>query len=149
YLLISAHEDNPDLDIQDIPTFFRHVLERVDWRTDLHFQTCTTIDTLDYSGDAVNEGSKLAIAAVGPARRKLPTELAGAISWPAGFDAPKVCLPGILAVRGPAAKEKNSEQRRLEITRFIDGITSAATVNEFPLIVVVDNTDFVCESINN
>ena len=52
YLLIVAGEDNPDLDVRDVPDFFRHVLERVDWRRDLHFQTCTTIDTLDYSGAA-------------------------------------------------------------------------------------------------
>ena len=52
YLLIVAREDDPGLDIHDIPAFFRHLLERVDWRTDLHFQTRTTIDTLDYSGTA-------------------------------------------------------------------------------------------------
>ena len=33
YLLIVAQEDDPDLDIHDIPAFFRHLLERVDWRT--------------------------------------------------------------------------------------------------------------------
>jgi len=51
-----AREDDPGLDIHDIPAFLRHLLERVDWRTDLHFQTCTTIDTLDYSGTGLNEG---------------------------------------------------------------------------------------------
>src|SRR5262245_24394021 len=40
YLLIVAREDDPTLDIHDIPAFLRHLLERVDWRTDLHFQTC-------------------------------------------------------------------------------------------------------------
>ena len=50
YLWIAAGEDNPELDVRDVPEFLRHVLERVDWRRDLHFQTCTTIDTLDYSG---------------------------------------------------------------------------------------------------
>src|SRR5205085_7244531 len=39
YLLIVAKEDNPQLDIRDIPGVFRHLLERVDWRNDLHFQT--------------------------------------------------------------------------------------------------------------
>ena len=39
YLLIVAGEDNPDLDIDHVPDFLRHVLERVDWRRDLHFQT--------------------------------------------------------------------------------------------------------------
>src|SRR4029077_21156431 len=71
YLMIVAKEDNPELNIHDIPAFFRHMLERVDWRTDLHFQTRTTIDTLDYSGSGLNEGSKLVIAAAGPIRRQL------------------------------------------------------------------------------
>ena len=47
YLLITAYEDAPQLDIHDIEAYFRHVLERVDWKRDLHFQTRTTIDTLD------------------------------------------------------------------------------------------------------
>ena len=35
---------------------------RVDLASDLHFQTRTTIDTLDYSGTGLNAGSKLVIA---------------------------------------------------------------------------------------
>ncbi len=66
YLMIVAREDNPDLDIHDIPAFLRHLLERVDWQSDLHFETRTTIDTLDYSGSGFNEGSKVVMAAVGP-----------------------------------------------------------------------------------
>ena len=57
--------DAPELDLHDLPAFFRHMLERVDWRRDLHFQTRTTIDTLDYSGDGLNMGSKVVIAAAG------------------------------------------------------------------------------------
>ncbi|HVK19309.1 MAG TPA: UbiD family decarboxylase, partial [Fimbriiglobus sp.] len=49
YLFIVAKEDAPDLDVHDVAGFFRHVLERADWATDLHFHTRTTIDTLDYS----------------------------------------------------------------------------------------------------
>src|SRR5205823_12948237 len=71
YLLIVAREDDPDLDIHDIPAFFRHLLERVDWANDLHFQTRTTIDTLDYSGHGFNQGSKAVIAAAGPRCREL------------------------------------------------------------------------------
>ena len=33
YLLIVAQEDDPQLDINDIPAFFAHVLSRVDWTT--------------------------------------------------------------------------------------------------------------------
>src|SRR5579864_4221567 len=61
YLLIVAKEDDPALDVHDIPAFFQHLLSRIDWRTDLHFQTCTTIDTLDYSGSGLNEGSKVVV----------------------------------------------------------------------------------------
>src|SRR5262249_17322895 len=82
YLLIVAREDDPGLDVRDLPAFLRHLLERVDWRTDLHFQTCTTIDTLDYSGTGLNEGSKAVIAAAGPPRRPLPTELPGRLALP-------------------------------------------------------------------
>src|SRR5207248_10765310 len=31
YLFIAAREDDPALDVYDIPAFFRHMLERVDW----------------------------------------------------------------------------------------------------------------------
>jgi 4-hydroxy-3-polyprenylbenzoate decarboxylase len=58
YLLIVAHEDQPNLDIENIESFFRHLLERVDWQRDLHFQTRTTMDTLDYSGTGVNQGNR-------------------------------------------------------------------------------------------
>ncbi|MCK5311715.1 MAG: UbiD family decarboxylase, partial [Desulfobacteraceae bacterium] len=49
YLLICAHEDNPDLDITNEREFILHLLERIDFSRDLHFQTQTTMDTLDYS----------------------------------------------------------------------------------------------------
>ena len=67
------------LEIHDIPRFFQHLLERVQWRTDLHFQTRTTIDTLDYSGHGLNQGSKVVIAAAGPPRCSLAIELRGDI----------------------------------------------------------------------
>ena len=99
YLLIVAKEDDPQLDIHDIPAFIKHLLERADWRTDLHFQTCTTIDTLDYSGSGLNQGSKLVIAAAGARRRTLPHELPPELRLPEGFREPRICLPGVLAVQ--------------------------------------------------
>ncbi|MCF0223792.1 MAG: UbiD family decarboxylase, partial [Fibrobacter sp.] len=66
YLMIAAKEDDVDaVDVNDVPKFFKHVLERVDFRRDLHFQTSTTTDTLDYTGSRLNHGSKLVIAAAG------------------------------------------------------------------------------------
>jgi 4-hydroxy-3-polyprenylbenzoate decarboxylase len=102
YLLIAAGDDAPRLDLHDIAGFLRHLLERADWRRDLHFQTCTTIDTLDYSGSGLNQGSKVVIAAAGPVRRTLPAALPADLRLPAGFTAPQLALPGVLAVQGPA-----------------------------------------------
>ena len=66
--------DNPSLDIHHIDEFLIHLLERIDWSRDLHFQTRTTIDTLDYSGDGFNQGSKLVMAASGAKRFELSTD---------------------------------------------------------------------------
>ena len=98
-LIVAAEEDQPRLDIHDIGAFLRHLLERVDWRRDLHFQTRTTIDTLDYSGSGLNEGSKVVIAAAGPTVRELPTELPSDLRLPGRLRDPRVALPGVLASR--------------------------------------------------
>ncbi len=68
FLWIANEADDPALDVNDVAAFFKHMLQRADWTRDLHFQTQTTMDTLDYSGGALNAGSKVVIAAVGPPR---------------------------------------------------------------------------------
>ncbi|OAI45896.1 3-octaprenyl-4-hydroxybenzoate carboxy-lyase [Planctomycetaceae bacterium SCGC AG-212-F19] len=145
YLLIVAKEDNPDLDIHDIPAFFRHLLERVDWRTDLHFQTCTTIDTLDYSGTGLNEGSKLVLAAAGPKRRELPTEVPGGINFPPGFGDPRVALPGVLIVQAPAFAAEGADAAE----KFGAAFPPEHALNTFPLIILVDDSNFTARTLNN
>jgi 4-hydroxy-3-polyprenylbenzoate decarboxylase len=141
YLLIVAREDDPELDIHDVSAFLQHLLRRVDWRNDLHFQTCTTMDTLDYSGSGLNEGSKLVIAAVGPPRRELPSQLPTGLRLPDGFTEPRVVLPGILAVAcGPGERHG---------ARFCEAFTANDAINVFPWIVLVDDSDFTARSLNN
>lgn len=65
YLFISSFDDKPDLDIYNIPTFLTHIFERIDFTRDIHFHTNTSIDTLDYSGESINSGSKVVFAATG------------------------------------------------------------------------------------
>jgi 4-hydroxy-3-polyprenylbenzoate decarboxylase len=141
YLLIVNEADDPNLDIHDISAFFAHLLKRVDWRRDLHFQTCTTIDTLDYSGGKLNEGSKLVIAATGPPRRELSTQLPSNLQLPEGLRNPRVCLPGILAIEAPAG---HSESRAYPLTG-----PSAHALTGFPLIILVDDADFTSQSVAN
>jgi 4-hydroxy-3-polyprenylbenzoate decarboxylase len=145
YLLIVAREDNPELDIHDIPAFLRHVLERVDWRTDLHFQTSTTIDTLDYSGTGLNEGSKVVIAAAGPPRRDLPTTLPERLTLPDGFSEPRLCLPGILALRGPGFTSEGEGATE----RICRAFQPNDPINTTPLIVLVDDSEFASRALSN
>src|SRR6056297_2266497 len=93
YLWITDDPDK-DVNIHDEAAFFQRMLSRVDWRRDLHFQTRTTIDTLDYSGTGLNQGSKVIVAATGSPLRQLPREIPGGLSLPQGFKNPGVVVPG-------------------------------------------------------
>lgn len=148
YLLIVAHEDNPALDVRDTPAFFQHVLERVDWHRDLHFQTFTTIDTLDYSGSGLNEGSKVVIAAAGPRRRVLPVEVPGDLRLPPGFHEPCISLPGILTIKGPTC---DTTRRCTDpgMEAFCSFYPESDPICDFPLIVIVDNSKFATRTFAN
>ncbi|HEY1784631.1 MAG TPA: UbiD family decarboxylase [Pirellulales bacterium] len=147
YLWIVAREDDRTLDVHDVAAVFRHVLQRVDWRRDLHFQTCSTIDTLDYSGSGLNEGSKLVIAAAGPPRRGLPTDLSG-LTLPDPLRAARLCLPGVLAVEGPAFAG-TAVQGDERLGAIVAAIDVEHPLNRFPLVVVVDDSEFVARSLGN
>jgi 4-hydroxy-3-polyprenylbenzoate decarboxylase len=149
YLLIAACEDDPGLDVHDMPAFFRHILERVDWQTDLHFQTRTTIDTLDYSGTGLNEGSKLVIAAAGPKRRALSADLPEGLRLPEGFSEPRVCLPGILAVQAPAYLGAAEDGAPADVERFCQAVAVGNALSGFPLVLLVDDSAFAARSLRN
>lgn len=146
YLWIVAGEDDPALDIHDVEKFLCHALRRVDWSRDLHFQTQTTIDTLDYTGTALNEGSKLVIAAVGPPVRQLSVECPGALRFPDGFHSPRLALPGVLVIAGPAWESGCGPGAVEALARDLEGNTLIAG---FPLIVVVDDSEFAARNLSN
>ncbi len=156
YLFLLAEQDVPQLDIHDIAAFLHQLLQRVDWTADLHFQTRTTIDTLDYSGTGLNAGSKLVIAAAGPVRRELPTELPPDFSRPEGFSTPRIVGPGILAIqwRGANSPQRDSSDASSLPTsslasQFCSNIPLDHSLNRFPLIVLVDDSEFAARSLNN
>ena len=148
YLLSAAVQDDPRLDVRDVSAFLQHVLARVDWRRDLHFQTQTTMDTLDYSGSGLNRGSKLVVAAVGRPRRTLPTALPPDLRLPQGFSDPRVCLPGVLAVRAPASTP-DPEGMAAELAAFCSAFRADDSLCAFPLVVLVDDSEFCSRSLDN
>ncbi len=148
YLFIAAREDSPGLRADDIPTFLRHIFERVDWQRDLHFETQTTIDTLDYSGHGFNAGSKLVVAAVGNPQRELPHELPQGWHLPDGFDDARLCLPGVVALRGPKFTSYR-DGGEPALRRFCDALSAEHPLRRFPLLVLVDDSEFTAQSLKN
>jgi 4-hydroxy-3-polyprenylbenzoate decarboxylase len=147
FLFICAKEDSPSLSTHNIPDYFRHILERADWTTDLHFQTRTTIDTLDYSGTDINSGSKVVIAAAGKKRRELSTVLPE-LSLPAHCRNPKLVMPGVMAIECDPFGDDNTTHKELA--------TLSASLSEqqrrlegLPLIILCDDSSFVSETLNN
>jgi 4-hydroxy-3-polyprenylbenzoate decarboxylase len=152
YLFIIAEQDAPGLDIHDIAAFLRHVLERVDLSRDLHFQTRTTIDTLDYSGAGLNQGSKLVVAAVGEKRRSLGTDVPANLWLPDGWSDPKVALPGILCVRGRAhatARATTPDGPAADVAQAAEAWDNQPALAAFPLVVVLDDSAFAARSLQN
>jgi 4-hydroxy-3-polyprenylbenzoate decarboxylase len=143
YLFIVAGEDNKELTTHQLPQYFKHVLERADWTMDLHFHTQTTIDTLDYSGQALNSGSKLVIAAAGTKIKELGTELPD-MNLPIGFYNPQLVLPGIIALKA----DKYVDQLHTE--DLFQRLTNLSLKHEqYPLIIICDDSDFVAHSVQN
>jgi 4-hydroxy-3-polyprenylbenzoate decarboxylase len=149
YLLLVAKEDDPDLDIHDIPAFFTHLLTRVDWGRDLHFQTRTTIDTLDYSGTGLNEGSKLVIAAAGLRRRELAREFPSDLRLADGFSLPRLCMPGVLAIQGPPYPAEHKGDTPADVARLLAQLGPVEELSGIPLILLVDDSEFAARQQNN
>lgn len=140
--------DDPEqrIELADVEGFLRHMLERVDWRRDLHFQTRTTIDTLDYSGTGFNQGSKVVIAATGPAKRSLPREIPQDLRLPNGYRNPRIVSPGILAIE---STEKASSRSTQQLREFVSAFDARASINQFPLVTLVDDSDFCARNHSN
>lgn len=148
YLLIADWYDNKALNINNPEQFIKHVLERADWRRDLHFQTSVTIDTLDYTGHGLNKGSKVVIAAAGEKIRDLASFIPDSMKLPDGFDKPKAVMDGVLAVSAPKCTSERGESDPV-IERFCEFFETDDPINKFPLIVLVDDSEFVSAEIDN
>lgn len=147
FLIIAAtDEETPNLNCHDIEAFFHHVLERIDWKRDLHFQTKTTIDTLDYSGSGWNAGSKVVMACNGPKLRELKTTLPEHLNSMSEVSRVAVSLPGILALQIKPFEDYENAEREVEQLALN---LKEYDLEGFPLIVLVDKADFLAETLNN
>jgi 3-polyprenyl-4-hydroxybenzoate decarboxylase len=115
-------------DLRDFKATFEYVLERADFRSDLYVFSNLAMDTLDYTGPQVNEGSKGVLLGTGPAIRNLPREFHGAL--PTGVRDARVYCGGCLVIEGDSFASSPDLARE---------IASHSAFGDWPLLVLVDN----------
>ena len=151
YLFIAAREDNEQLDTHNLSAFLQHVLSRMDFSRDLHFHTQTTIDTLDYSGEGLNAGSKIVFAAAGDIKRELSNSVPVGLSvedtgLSDGFGEFKLAIPGVLALQAPIYIDSVNTEKDID---RLNSILKRDELKDIALIVLCDDAEFTAANINN
>lgn len=147
FLFITADDTN-QLSTHHEVTYFKYILERLHLDRDIHFYTNTTIDTLDYSGDGLNTGSKVVIAAYGEKIRELDTEIPSTILSLKGLKGCKLVMPGVIAIQ--SNKYENPKEAAIEIEVWNNQLKN--NLNDLmgsPLIIWCDDASFVAEKLSN
>ena len=120
--------DQP-VDLRDFPATLAHLLARTRPETDLYVFSNTSMDTLDYTGPRVNEGSKGVWLGLGDPVRELPRAFQPPVPPPAGVSAVHVFCPGCLVVGAPPRREEPDAPQRLAAHPAFAG---------WPLLVLTD-----------
>ncbi len=139
YLIISGDPEK-EINCHNIKNFFKHVFERIDLSRDLHFYTKTSIDTLDYSGNDLNQGSKLVMAAYGKQKRELSLIIPDEINTCEFISKPALMMDGVIAIM--LTPFTNYSNAKLEIKKLSDWIEKRKEkFNGIVQIIIYD--DFV------
>jgi 4-hydroxy-3-polyprenylbenzoate decarboxylase len=146
YLFITAEESEP-LDTHKEIEFLTYILERIDLHRDIHFQTNTTIDTLDYSGTGLNTGSKVVIAAYGDKKRNLCQEVPQQLKELVNFRDPRLVMPGIVAIEGP--EFSSYQQAQMQLYELCSAIQARGVMPSCPMIILCDDSSFISGSLQN
>jgi UbiD family decarboxylase len=117
------------VDLRDFVATLEHVLARTRPETDLYVFGNTAMDTLDYTGPAVNRGSKGVWLGLGPAVRDLPRAFAPAVPPPSDAADVRVFCGGCLVVGArPFAEDPGAAER----------IAAHPAFAGWPLVVLTD-----------
>lgn len=153
FLFITA-DDSPQgsannmVSTNNIEAYLAYILQRINLKRDIHFYTNTTIDTLDYSGERLNSGSKVVLAAYGEAIRALGTIIPAALHNLPGFTKPQLALPGILVLQAAAFTNYEAAKEEMEMLNNQLSIINDQ-LKDFPFIVIGDDANFVSKALNN
>ncbi|MBS1650573.1 MAG: UbiD family decarboxylase [Bacteroidetes bacterium] len=136
YLFI-AEENNILVSCKNAEVFLKHVFERINFERDLHFQTNTSIDTLDYTGEALNLGSKLIIAAAGNKIRTLSKKIPDGIEKITSIKNPTLIFDGVIMLEFKAfknyevAKNEINELKTKLLQLNLSGIVQIVLIDAF------------------
>ena len=119
--------DQP-VDLRDFKATLEHVLERAQFETDLYVFGNLSMDTLDYAGPTVNEGSKGVLLGTGEVKRKLPGKFSGEL--PSEVTRAIPFCRGCLVVEGPKHEAEPQAASRL---------AAHDALKDWPLVVLVDD----------
>jgi 4-hydroxy-3-polyprenylbenzoate decarboxylase len=143
FLYIAA-DPNHQLHVHDIAAYLQFIFERMDTRRDIHFYTNTSIDTLDYSGTSINQGSKVVFAACGEPIRRLKTELPSVLKQRGAV----MVMPGVCAL--PMATFETYSKTALEMDMLNQQCQAElASLEGMVQIVVCEDAAFTAGSLNN
>ncbi|HEY9015076.1 MAG TPA: hypothetical protein VIM84_08435, partial [Gemmatimonadales bacterium] len=119
--------DRP-VDLKDFRATLTHLLARTHPETDLYVFGNLAMDTLDYTGPRINEGSKGVWLGLGDPVRDLPVEFR-ATELPLGVGEIRVFSPGCLILGGSSYKEDPDAAARFAAHPAFAG---------WPLLVLTD-----------
>ena len=116
------------VDVKNFKATLEHILARTQPETDLYVFSNLSMDTLDYTGPVVNEGSKGVWLGLGDPVRELPRQFTAA-SAPRGVTDVRVFCGGCVVVGAPTYASEPGAAARL---------AADSTFAGWPLVVVTD-----------
>jgi 4-hydroxybenzoate decarboxylase subunit C len=119
------------VDVRNFRAMLEHILARTRVETDLYVFSNLAMDTLDYTGPAVNEGSKGVWMGLGDPVRELRREFI-ATEVPSGITDVRVFCAGCLVVGAPSYQSEREACAR---------IATAPAFASWPLVVISDEPE--------
>ena len=147
FLFITADDANK-LSTSNIDLYLQYILLRIQLNRDIHFYTNTTIDTLDYSGTALNTGSKVVLAAYGDVVRTLVTEVPACLKELQYFNNAALIMPGVIGLQTkPFTSYEMAEKEMAILNSQLQN--KKDQLHTVPVLVICDDAIFISAQLRN
>jgi 4-hydroxy-3-polyprenylbenzoate decarboxylase len=147
FLFITADDENK-VSTHNVEGYLKFILERIHLDRDIHFQTNTTIDTLDYSGTGLNQGSKVVFAAYGEKIRELDREVPQVVQKATRIRDARMVMPGVMAIEtSPYVNEAETLREMADIDSVLKNFIPE--LKGSPLVIWCDDASFTAANLRN